>query len=77
LAERGIHSAYHTYFKEEHGEETRPTFYLYKNKAKPYHIDYCFVSDKFTVETVKVVDVDCSDHSPVIITLSEGVISPF
>ena len=75
LADKGIHSAYHAYFQEEHGQETRPTFYLYKNKAKPYHIDYCFVSGKFNVEAVEIVDVECSDHSPVIITLSERVIS--
>lgn len=70
LAGKNIHSAYHKFFNEEHGSESRPTFYLYRNRGKPYHIDYCFVSDKFKVEAVEVVDADCSDHSPVLIRLS-------
>ena len=71
LAGKNIHSAYHTFFNEEHGAETRPTFYMNRNRLKPYHIDYCFVSDKFIVESVEVVDADCSDHSPVKINLIE------
>jgi exodeoxyribonuclease-3 len=40
LAEKNNHSVYHAHYKQEQGEEQHPTFYLYKNKAKPYHIDY-------------------------------------
>ena len=44
LSGKGLHSAYHHQTKEEHGRETEPTFYLYRNPAKPYHFDYCFLA---------------------------------
>jgi len=72
LSRKGINSAYHSYYGEEHGEETRPTFHMYRNRSKPYHIDYCFLSSKFKVETVEIEDVDCSDHLPMFITISES-----
>ena len=75
LATKNIHSAYHSYFKEEHGAETRPTFYLYRNRTKPYHIDYCFISDKFKVASVEVIDADCSDHSPVLVSLEYNIMT--
>lgn len=71
LAARNIHSAYHSFFNEYHGEESRPTFYLQRNRAKPYHIDYCFVSDRFEIASVEVLDVQCSDHSPVVVKLTD------
>jgi exodeoxyribonuclease-3 len=37
-----IESAYHFLNGEEFGEEAEMTFYLYKNSANPYHIDYIF-----------------------------------
>ena len=57
-------------FQEEHGQETRPTFFMNRNRTKPYHIDYCFVSDKFKVESVRVVEVNCSDHFPLVVFIS-------
>ncbi|HEY3429640.1 MAG TPA: endonuclease/exonuclease/phosphatase family protein [Cyclobacteriaceae bacterium] len=44
LQQKRISSTYHRYFQQEQGKEIHPTFYLYKNKEKPYHLDYCFVS---------------------------------
>ena len=43
LAEMGLVSAYHDYYREAHGSETRPTFYLYRHQAKPLHLDYIFI----------------------------------
>lgn len=70
LADKNIHSVYHKYFGLEQGKEVHPTLYLYRKKAKPYHIDYCFVSSDL-LDKVKEVEIgtyeDCalySDHSP-------------
>jgi exonuclease III len=74
LQKRGIHSVYHKYFKLAQGKEKHPTLYLYKKKDKPYHIDYCFVSEDFA-EKLQSVEVGkhrfwtrYSDHVPVIAT---------
>jgi hypothetical protein len=45
LKEIGIESAYHYYFNEEQGKETRPTHYFRKDQSSPFHIDYLFASD--------------------------------
>ena len=44
LAQKGIKSIYHEFFKQAQGTEAHPTFFLQRNRAKPYHIDYCFAS---------------------------------
>ncbi|MEM7801687.1 MAG: endonuclease/exonuclease/phosphatase family protein [Chloroflexota bacterium] len=46
LNRRGFDSCYHRMMRERHGEETVPTFYLYKNREKPYHLDYIFLSKR-------------------------------
>lgn len=73
LAEKNIHSIYHAKFKLEHGKEKHPTFYLYKNINKSYHLDYCFAS-KYLVERLKKIEVGTfedwmtfSDHIPLIV----------
>ncbi len=73
LAEKGIESVYHKYFDQKQGIEQHPTFYLYKNKNKPYHLDYCFVS-KDLMGKLKKVEVGeyehwikTSDHVPLIV----------
>ena len=75
LAEKGIYSTYHNHFKDEQGAEEQPTLYMYKNKDKAYHIDYCFVSTDL-LEKVSAVEVGQyddwikhSDHVPVIIDI--------
>ncbi len=40
----GIASVYHALRGEAHGGEREPTFYLYKDLTKPYHIDYFFAA---------------------------------
>jgi exodeoxyribonuclease-3 len=73
LSEKNIHSVYHTFFNQEHGQEKQPTFYLYRHKQKSYHIDYCFASADFA-RRVNSVEVGLhrhwtahSDHSPLIV----------
>lgn len=70
LDAQGFVSLYHARYREPAGAETRPTFYLYRNRAKPYHLDYCFVPRTwlprlrtFTVGTYKTWHT-LSDHCP-------------
>lgn len=75
LAELGIESLYHKFYNEEQGKEVRPTFYLRKNRTKPYHIDYIFGSADFadSIETFAIGHpeqwLELSDHMPVILTV--------
>lgn len=70
LSELNIFSAYHFYLNQIPGKEVHPTFFLYRHKDKPYHIDYCFASKNFidkieSVEVGKYEDwVTHSDHKP-------------
>jgi exonuclease III len=73
LEKEEIVSVYHTYFSEAQGVETQPTFYLYRNQDKAYHIDYCFVPKNWT-SRLSSVSVGTyaewrllSDHSPIFI----------
>jgi exodeoxyribonuclease-3 len=74
LQEKRIFSCYHLHHKQVQGKEQHPTFYLYKHKDKPYHLDYCFASidmiDK--IQTVEIGGYDFwkqySDHVPLIVT---------
>lgn len=77
LKEKKIHSSYHHFHKQIQGQEMHNTFYMYKKKAKPYHLDYCFAS-KDLIE--KIIDVEVgeyeiwgklNDHVPLTITLSD------
>jgi exonuclease III len=78
LAEKGILSCYHVHHKQEQGKEEHPTFYLYKHKDKPYHLDYCFASTDMTdnIQSVEIGDHDLwkpySDHVPVMVTFNSG-----
>lgn len=73
LAEKNICSVYHKHFKQEQGKEKHPTFFLQRNKAKPYHIDYCFTSTELynKVKNIEIGKYDNwishSDHTPLII----------
>ncbi len=74
LAENNIHSIYHRHFNCEQGKEKHPTFYLYRNRQKPYHLDYCFASNSFLdkVQSIGIGKYESwiahSDHSPVMIS---------
>jgi exodeoxyribonuclease III len=77
LANKGILSTYHVQHKQTQGTEEHPTFYLYRHKDKPYHLDYCFVSADLAqkLQSVEIGDFESwakhSDHVPVTITLND------
>ena len=73
LKDLDIHSCYHQHFKKEQGKEKHHTLFMYRNKEKGYHIDYCFAS-KFFSDRLKSVVVGkhkdwntYSDHTPLIV----------
>jgi exodeoxyribonuclease-3 len=73
LKEKNILSVYHLHHHQEQGKEKDPTFHLYKQRARPYHLDYCFASKEFT-QRIKSVEIGKhkqwtkhSDHLPVIV----------
>jgi len=77
LAKKGITSCYHAHHRQAQGEETTPTFYLYKHREKPYHIDYCFASADLAekIRSVEVGHFDewmkYSDHVPVMVLFDD------
>jgi exodeoxyribonuclease-3 len=81
LAQAGLKSAYHHHFGEAPGQETVPTFFLQRNTAKPYHIDYAFCSeDLLPGSSLKVGACDdwiqVSDHVPLLLTVHSGIDRP-
>ncbi|MBV4359410.1 endonuclease/exonuclease/phosphatase family protein [Pinibacter aurantiacus] len=76
LEEKGIFSCYHLHHKQVQGKEEHPTFYLYKHKNKPYHLDYCFASTDMIdkIQSVEIGDYEFwkqySDHVPVMVTFT-------
>ena len=75
LAAMGIVSAYHDFFSEDHGSETRPTLYFRKSQRQTYHIDYCFLPTAWraymrSVELGSYNDwIASSDHVPLCVDL--------
>ena len=75
LQSKNIISIYHHYMQEAQGEEKQPTLFLLKNKHKPYHLDYCFLSNnlitsKTSLKIGKYKDwIQLSDHMPLIVEL--------
>jgi exonuclease III len=72
LAEKGVVSAYHTFFKKEHGQEAHPTHYFWHQKERCFHIDYIFVPREWascltnvTVGTYREWR-PVSDHVPIV-----------
>jgi exodeoxyribonuclease III len=75
LAERGLVSAYHEFFVEAQGAETRPTHHHHRHADRPYHIDYIFIPREWAAR-LKTVEVGTyeqwsklSDHCPVTIDI--------
>ena len=75
LAACDLVSSYHAYFGEQQGQETRPTFYLYHHKHRPFHIDFCFLPRTW-LPRLCAVDVGryeewrhLSDHCPLVIDM--------
>lgn len=78
LSKLGLVSAYHAYYNEPYGEETRPTYYFLWKQGRPYHIDYCFLPEHWVPEirTVEVGDYEgwkkISDHRPVVVEVFQS-----
>ena len=71
----GLVSAYHKYFSEDFGAETRKTYFHQGKQAAAFHLDYCFIPAAW-VPQIKKVEVGSydewhhiSDHVPVIADL--------
>lgn len=67
----GITSAYHKYFNEVQGKESKPTHYFRKNKERPFHIDYVFASES-VLKRLSIFEIGTfekwimfSDHAPI------------
>ena len=73
LQERGLVSAYHYVTSEAPGQESTATFYMYRDKTKPHHIDYCFCSEA-RLKQMTVLNPDqflaYSDHVPIAIEIN-------
>ena len=71
----GLESAYHHFFKEEFGQETRPTHFHRGKEDHRFHIDYCFLPKEWTnrITNVEVGTYEkwhqLSDHVPLIVDL--------
>jgi exonuclease III len=75
LGRRGLTSVYHHSCHEAQGAETEPTFFLHRKTARPYHIDYAFLSSAL-LEGARVTVgapeswLPSSDHMPVVVDLA-------
>ncbi|MGM0836552.1 MAG: endonuclease/exonuclease/phosphatase family protein [Bacillota bacterium] len=73
LNRNGLESCYHYLNKEKFGSESKATYYHYKKKDRPFHIDYCFVSREILKHTKNFyIDegedwIQSSDHLPLVI----------
>jgi exonuclease III len=74
LSAINIESLYHHQTGEEQGQEIQPTFYHQRNEAKPYHIDYVFMSSNLLAcSKIEVGRINkwlpVSDHMPLCATI--------
>ena len=75
LAELGLTSLYHARTGEAQGAETVPTLAFKGDPAKPFHQDFCFVSQDLLDQGARLeippVDewIEFSDHAPLLIDL--------
>lgn len=69
----GLVSAYHEFFKEDFGKETRPTYFHKRQASSSWHVDYCFLPASWA-PLIRQVQVGThsdwsadSDHVPLIV----------
>ena len=60
LEKHNLISAYHQFFSERQGEETRPTYYFWHRKNRGYHIDYVFLPAPWAS---RIASVEVGDHA--------------
>lgn len=75
LRRRRVASLYHHHLEEGHGAETRPTHYLHRDEAKPFHLDYAFLSEDLMARVSRFelggpeVWLQHSDHMPLFLEI--------
>jgi endonuclease/exonuclease/phosphatase family metal-dependent hydrolase len=69
LYDNGFVSAYHRFFAEEPGLETRNTYFpsFRPPRDRPHHIDYVFVPAGWSISDVSIGPLWGSDHKPMIV----------
>jgi exonuclease III len=78
LADRDLVSAYHAVFSEEHGAESRPTYYFWHRQDRPFHLDYIFLPRAWAnrIQSFEVGSHDrwsaASDHMPLVVEISRA-----
>lgn len=79
LTKRRLVSAYHHFFSEPQGQETRPTYFFWHHKNRPYHIDYVFLPSDWASQ-IRAVQLGShtawsklSDHVPLTVDLNAPV----
>jgi len=75
LHDIGLVSVYHTLRGEIQGQELTPTQFMYRNIAKPYHLDFAFVSKTLSNSCELIIGKPSewmmrSDHMPLLLTVS-------
>ena len=69
----GLFSAYHHFFSEAPGSETRPTYFHKGDETAGFHVDYCFLPAEWRsrIKGVRVGEFSpsISDHMPLIVDL--------
>lgn len=78
LSDLGIVSLYHERNGQPHGQETTPTFFLYRRRSQPFHIDFCFLT-RGLLDRVRSFEIGApedwlphSDHMPLFVELDPG-----
>ncbi len=74
--EFGLVSAYHVATGEQSGEESRPTHFWRWHEGSPFHLDYCFLPERWLpgLRSVTVGSyedwADVSDHRPLTVDVT-------
>lgn len=75
LESKHLFSVYHSKTKEDHGKETKYTFYQARHLNNPYHLDYVYAK-KGAVKNFKILDhwkwIALSDHLPIVFEIDES-----
>jgi endonuclease/exonuclease/phosphatase family metal-dependent hydrolase len=72
---RALTSAYHAFHDVEHGNEDDPTYFHLGKRSAPWHIDFCFIPDRWIarLKTVSIVGSaswkPSSDHRALLVDL--------
>ncbi len=74
LSNQGFTSVWHHQHAELHGEESRPTFHMYRHPEPTWHLDYAFVSTSLLPAASLTIGepalwLTLSDHLPLVLDL--------